>query len=120
VRNNALRALAIVVKTAPELAGEVPAERFIPFLHSPEWSDRNKIALLFETLTASRDRAVLGALRSEALEPLREMAQWKDWRHAQSSARLLGRVAGMEEAQIDKLVAFHDVEDILKAIHEPQ
>ncbi|MGP8248238.1 MAG: HEAT repeat domain-containing protein [Bryobacteraceae bacterium] len=117
VRNNALRALAIVLKVAPDLAGEVPAERFIPFLYSPEWSDRNKIALLFETLTASRDRAVLGALRSEALEPLREMAQWKDWRHAQASARLLGRIAGIEETQIDKLIAFHDVEDILKAIH---
>jgi hypothetical protein len=117
VRNNALRALAIVVKTEPDLIGEVPAERFIPFLHSPEWSDRNKIALLFETLTASRDRAVLGALHSEALEPLREMAQWKDWRHAQSSARLLGRIAGIEETQIDRLIAFHDVEEILKALH---
>jgi hypothetical protein len=117
VRNNALRALAIVVKAGPELISEVPAERFIPLLHSPEWSDRNKTALLFETLTESRERAVLGALHSEALEPLREMAQWKDWRHAQSSARLLGRITGMEEAQIDKLIAFHDVEDILKAIH---
>jgi hypothetical protein len=118
VRNNALRALAIVLKTAPDLASQVPADRFIPFLHSPEWSDRNKISLLFETLTASRDRAVLGALRSEALEALREMAQWKDWRHAQSSARLLGRIAGIEETQIDRLIAFHNVEDILKAIHQ--
>jgi len=117
VRNNALRALAIVVKAGPELIAEVPAERFIPLLHSPDWSDRNKTALLFETLTVSRDRAVLGALRSEALEPLREMAQWKDWRHAQSSARLLGRIAGIEESQIDKLIAFHNVEDILKALH---
>ncbi|MGA1996543.1 MAG: hypothetical protein ABSH45_12260 [Bryobacteraceae bacterium] len=116
VRNNALRALAIVVKAGPDLIAEVPAERFIPLLHSPDWSDRNKTALLFETLTVSRDRAVLGALHAEALEPLREMAQWKDWRHAQSSARLLGRIAGIDEAQIDRLIAFHDVVDILKAV----
>jgi hypothetical protein len=118
VRNNALRALAIVLKASPELAADVPAERFIPFLHSPDWSDRNKIAFLFETLTVTRDRAVLGALRSEALEPLREMAQWKDWRHAQSSARLLGRVGGIEEKRLEELLTFHDVEDILKAVKE--
>jgi hypothetical protein len=46
------------------------------------------------------------------------MAQWKDWRHAQSSARLLGRVGGIEEKRLEELLTFHDVEDILKAVKE--
>ena len=117
VRNNALRALALVVKAGPELAAEVPSERFIPLLHSPEWSDRNKTTLLFESLTASRDPAVLGLLRGGAIEPLREMALWHDWRHAESSARLLGRIAGIEEARIDKLIADQNVSEILRATH---
>jgi hypothetical protein len=56
-------------------------------------------------MTASRDPELLRLLHDEALEPLREMAQWKDSGHAWASLRILGRMGGIEESRLDRLDA---------------
>jgi hypothetical protein len=54
-------------------------------------------------MTASRDPALLKMLHDQALEPLREMAQWKDFGHAWSSLTVLGRIGGVEEERLNHL-----------------
>jgi hypothetical protein len=65
-------------------------------------------------MTDSRDPALLKLLHDEALDPLREMAQWRDFGHAQTSLLILGRIAGMEESHLQRLDA-PMVEEILRA-----
>jgi len=105
VRNNAVRALEVLCTVGAEVTRQIPAPRFIPLLHSLTWTDRNKGAMLFMNMTASRDPELLRLLHDEALEPLREMAQWKDSGHAWASLRILGRMGGIEESRLDRLDA---------------
>jgi hypothetical protein len=54
-------------------------------------------------MTASRDPALLKVLHDQALDPLREMAQWKDFGHAWPSVIILGRIGGIEESRLQKI-----------------
>jgi len=86
-----------------EITKQIPATRFVPLLHSLDWLDRNKGAYLFMRLTGARDPALLKMLHDQALGPLREMAQWKDFSHAWPSLTILGRIGGIEEGRLDSL-----------------
>ena len=59
-------------------------------------------------LTKSRDPKLLAELRSRALPSLFEMAQWQSPGHAFAYRAILGRVAGLDEAQIEKLTEQND------------
>ena len=113
VRDNAVRALEVLCSLGPEVTRRIPAARFVPMLHSLVWTDRNKASLLFLQLSQSRDPAVLDALRSGALTPLREMAQWRDWGHSAPAATILARIAGLP----DDRVTPGSVPEILRAAH---
>lgn len=102
VRNNAVRALEMLCTLGAEITKQIPAARFIPLLHSIEWTDRNKGAYLLMAMTASREPALLKLLHDQALEPLREMAQWKDFGHAFPSVMILGRIGGIEEGRLNQ------------------
>jgi hypothetical protein len=52
-------------------------------------------------LTASRPPGVLAHLRQSALGSLLEMARWKTPAHARPAFRILGRVAGMSDEEIE-------------------
>ena len=60
VRNNATRALGVLVRSNRALAAEIPPDTFIQMLNSGTWSDRNKGSSLLMELTASRDSDLLG------------------------------------------------------------
>jgi len=115
VRNNATRALAVLAAT-PEIARKIPAEPFIDSLNSAVWSDRNKGLMLLTYLTADRDPLVLKELRARALGSLIEMAQWQNPGHAFGPVRLLGRIAGMEEKELDRLAEKGDAGPVLAAV----
>jgi hypothetical protein len=102
VRNNAMRALAVIARAQSDSPRpvRVPPEPFVAMLDSPVWSDRNKAALALMELTTSRDRVLLGYLRREALGPLTEMARWKSEGHAMPAFMILGRIAGRSEDEI--------------------
>ena len=104
VRNNAVRALQVRRAAGPEVTRQIPAERFLPLLHSLTWSDRNKGSLLLAAMTESRDPALLKLLHDQALAPLREMAQWKNRGHASAALEMLGRMAGIEEGRLIEMI----------------
>ncbi len=100
VRNNAMRALLVfseMVPTAPTPAPRIPHDRFIAFLNSPVWTDRNKASGALMTLSVSRDAALLASVRKEALASLVEMARWKSDGHAKPAFTILGRIAGYSD-----------------------
>jgi hypothetical protein len=63
-------------------------------------------------LSASRSPVVLDVLRAGAMQPLREMAQWRDWGHGGAAAVVLARLAGIPDNQVTPA----KVPEILKAV----
>ena len=118
VRNNALRALWVLATASTEAAAEIPGQDFVQMLNSGNWHDRNKAGSLLTSLTASRPRLLLERLRTTALPSLIEMAQWENPGHAYSYRVLLGRIAGLDEAQIQNLIASSKVNEIIAAARQ--
>lgn len=117
VRNNATRALAVLAAT-PELARQIPARPFIEKLNSSAWSDRNKGLMLLVFLTRDRNPEILAALKNAALPALMEMAQWQNPGHAAGPIRLLGRIAGIDERELDKLAESGNAGPVLAAVRK--
>jgi hypothetical protein len=103
VRNNATRAIAVLVRANGRFARQIPPDMFIEMLNSGIWTDRNKGALVLERLTAKRDPAVLAKLKTMALDSLIEMTLWREANHAYAARMLLGRVAGIPEKELEEL-----------------
>lgn len=114
VRNNATRALGVLAAT-PEFARQIPAAPFIDMLNSPVWSDRNKGLMLLTFHTRSRDPEVLALIRTKALPALIEMARWQFAGHAAGPIRLLGRIAGFDEIELDRLAEKGDAGPVIAA-----
>jgi len=115
VRNNATRALGVLASSSAAIARSIPADPFITMLNSGTWTDRNKGGWVMSQLSATRDPRLLRKIRGQALSSLIEMAQWRD-SHAQSARWILGRIAGIPEAELAKLVAAPDAEQIITAV----
>jgi len=103
VRNNATRALLEMAQAGPAVASQIPPDTFIEMLWSGTWTDRNKASGLFWILTASRDPQLLSRLRTDAFDPLTEIARW-DTDHAVAARIILGRIAGIPDAELFKIV----------------
>lgn len=108
VRNNAVRALGVIASSSQQRARMIRPKPFIALLKSDKWVDRNKGGWLMINLTESRDRKLLEQLRTETMDALVEMARWRFADHAAFARRLLGRIAGIEEARLDTLVLQND------------
>jgi hypothetical protein len=104
VRNNAVRALWVLGAAKPALAQRIPPDPFIRLLRSGSWLDHNKASLVLVALTTSRDPQVLARLRAEALDPLLEMGRWHSTGHAEAALTILGRMAGIDEETLEKLI----------------
>jgi beta-lactamase class A len=115
VRNNATRALGVLASAHAKASFEIPAEPFIEMLSSESWTDRNKAGFLLEAITASRNPKVLAELRSEALEPLIEMAKWHASGHAGVYRIILGRIGGIDEARLQEMTEKSDQVEALVA-----
>jgi hypothetical protein len=103
VRNNAMRALAVLSQMTPSEgrpAPRIPPAPFIAFLNSPSWLDRNKASFALLTLTQTRDPQLLAGLRKYAMTSLVEMARWKSEGHAMPAFIILGRIGGLSEPDI--------------------
>jgi hypothetical protein len=105
VRNNAMRALALVTRydfAHPEKNIKVSFAPFVDMLNSIEWTDRNKSSLVLSELTEKRDARLLKLLRRKTLASLMEMARWKNEAHAAMPFFILGRVAGFSDDRIGR------------------
>lgn len=111
VRNNAMRALAIIAgyaQKSPEKNIRVPYEPFVEPLDSIDWTDRNKSAFALMRLTEKRDARLLKLLKAHSLPALFEMAQWRSAGHANAPLIILARVAGISEEEIGRAVVSND------------
>jgi hypothetical protein len=103
VRNNALRALAVMAvyeQKHPDAGLHVPYEPFIELLNSLAWTDRNKSSMALAALTQPRAPQLIALLRARAMDSLVEMARWQAFGHAAAAGIILGRIAGLPEEQI--------------------
>jgi len=104
VRNNAARALWVLAGAKPDLARRIPPQPFIRLLRSGAWLDHNKASLVLVALTTTREPKVLDELRAAALDSLLEMARWRSLGHAEAALMILGRMAGIDEETLNKLI----------------
>lgn len=100
VRNNALRALHVLVSSGIELKAIIPRDRLIALLASGTRTDRAKSAAVLAGLTADRNTETLRAICDLALESLIECTRWTWAGHAYWARLILGRLGGMDEATI--------------------
>jgi hypothetical protein len=104
VRNNAERALWVLATGKPAIIPRISPEPFVRLLRSGAWLDHNKASLVLVALTTTRDPQLLAQLRADALDPLLEMGRWGYAGHAEAALMILGRMAGIEEAALVKLL----------------
>jgi hypothetical protein len=105
VRSNALRslnAIAVLARLQPQLGIQVSPTWIVEMLNSIVLSDRARASDVLVTLTDQRDAAALGQIRDRALDAVVEMAQWRVLRYALPPFILAGRLAGMNEQEIQK------------------
>jgi hypothetical protein len=103
VRVNASRnllALAVLARLNPKAGVTVSPTWFIEMLNSLSWTDRNRAAKALQILTDTRDANILGQMRDRALDALTEMARWKSLENALPAFVLVGRIAGLTDAEI--------------------
>jgi hypothetical protein len=104
VRNNAVRALEVLATATPDLARRIPPQPFVRLLRSGSWLDHNKASLVLVALTTTREPKLLEELRGDALESLLEMARWRNIGHAEAALTILGRIAGIQEETLNRLI----------------
>jgi hypothetical protein len=105
VRNNAMRALAVIAlyaQQSPSLGIRVSPTPFVEMLNSLVWTDRNKASFALLQLTTRRDTALLALLRARALSALADMARWRSAGHAYAGYMILGRVEGMQDDALER------------------
>lgn len=98
VRNNAVRALAIIGaygREHPEAGIEIDYVRFVELLDSREQTDRNKGLFVLAQSGAEPDESVLAALKERALPALIEMCRWRNDGHAEPACFLLAHVVAL-------------------------
>jgi hypothetical protein len=121
VRNNSMRALAVIagfLQKSSQQQIKVPFKPFIEMLNSIIWTDRNKSSYALFRLTEKRNPAVLSMLRDHALPSLIEMSRWKSPGHASSSFFLLGRVGNLSEDEIQKYWDSGNRETLIETVLE--
>ena len=119
VRNNAIRALGVLAASSNRSAAQIASVSFVDMLNSGVWTDRNKAGLLLEVLSMRRDPKLMSQLHSRALDSLIEMARWRDPSHASNARIILGRMAGIQETRLQKLVAGGEVDAIVSSLNHP-
>jgi hypothetical protein len=105
VRANAVRALkaiAVLAARQPDLGIRIEPTWFVEMLNSIVLSDRFQAADALVVLTDRGEAPALDLMRERALPSLAEMARWKTLRYALPPFLLVGRIAGMPDAGIQK------------------
>lgn len=116
VRDEAIRALGVLVRSDTTMAAQIPTDSFIEMLSSATWTDRNKASFLLQTVTRDTNPVLLAKLQARAMDGLMEMAKWRDLGHAVPARILLGRIASIPEESLLQL-AWGPIDPILAALH---
>jgi hypothetical protein len=103
VRANAVRAMmaiAVLAQKRPELGLRIEPTWMVEMLNSIVLGDRQQAARALVTLTEDRNAATLDLIRTRSLASLVDMARWKTLRYALPAFLLVGRTAGVPEAEL--------------------
>ncbi len=122
VRENAMRALqalAVGATLHPEQQIHIEPTWFVELMNSVVWSDRHNASLALVNLTEKRDPETLALLRERALSSVIEMARWRDLKHALPAFILAGRLAGLDEKEIQDAWISGDREAVLQRAVNP-
>lgn len=122
VRSNAtrgLKALAVFARLHPESGVKIEATWFIEMLNSLSWSDRHQALEMLQILTDQHEQSTLDQLRDRGLGSLIEMARWKTLAHALPAYILLGRIAGLPDAQVQDQWSRGDRETVIAMLSTP-
>jgi hypothetical protein len=123
VRENAIRSLQAVAVGAtvhPEQGIHIEPTWFVELMNSVVWSDRHNASLALVNLTQKRDPETLALLRERALPSVIEMARWRDLKHALPAFILAGRLAGLDEKDIQDSWVRGDREMVLQLALNPK
>lgn len=125
VRRNAIRSLEFIRQALAAMPpGEdgsrkaVSATWLIEMLQSISFEDRLEAAKMLVKLAPKENTAVLQQLEERALPALVEMAQWRVPEHAEPAYTLLGRIAGLPDADTERSFRENRREAVLNLIRE--
>lgn len=118
VRNDATRAIGVLLRSDLEYAKKIPLVTFVQMMNSGIWTDRNKASSVLEPMSRSREPQVLEQIRTGVLDSLIEMARWKT-NHAIFARYILARVAGISEDQMARYLT-GPLDLILNRLHPPE
>jgi hypothetical protein len=122
VRESAMRALkavAIGAKLHPEQEIRIEPTWFVELMNSVVWSDRRNASLALLNLTEMRNPEALELIRQRALASVVDMARWHDLEHALPGFILVGRLAGLDERQIQAAWISGDREAVIRRALKP-
>lgn len=105
VRVNALRELAsiaVLARRQPALGIRIAPAELVGLLNSVVLSDRMESIKVLLVLTERQNAAAMDLIRERALPSLAEMARWPTRSYAQPPFQLLGRAAGLKDAQVSE------------------
>jgi hypothetical protein len=117
VRANAMKsldAIAVMAHQQPEFGIRIEPTWFVEMLNSVVLSDRVEASKVLLTLTDGGNPGVLDLLRERAFGSLVEMSRWKTLRYALPPFLVLGRVAGMTDAQAHQAWEKGDRESVIQ------
>jgi hypothetical protein len=116
VRNNAVRALAVLSAATKKDGLQINIKPLINLLYSGIWTDRNKASLLLMRMTEARNPEILSSLRKEAMGPLVEGASWIDVPgHSTPFLVVLGRIGSIRDDRLFELLKNGDKDAIIAA-----
>ncbi len=120
VRNNAMRALGVILNYAashPELAIQAPIDSYLDLVEALAWTDRNKAVMVLLGLSAAGNEALIARLRARSLPALIEMARWQTQGHAIMAFLLVGQIANLGETEsLEAWIAGRREEVITRAL----
>lgn len=119
VRNDAVRALAVVLSSHDQMPANLDITPLISLLWSGKWTDRNKASFALATMTRDRNPGMLKQLRETAMPPLLEGASW-DRDHSNSFLQILGRIGEIPKPELQKDLLAHDSAAIISAAERTQ
>lgn len=117
---HSLQAVAVGAKLHPGQHVYIEPTWFVELLNSVVWSDRRGASQALVNLTENRDPETLSLIRARALQSVVEMARWHDLEHALPAFILAGRLAGLDEKEIQAAWVSGDREPVLKQALNPK
>lgn len=117
VRAHAIRELAAIARAArrePSPGLRIPPAALVDLLNSVALSDRVEATRALLALTERPNAAAIDQIRERALPSLVEMARWQTRSYAEPPFQLLGRVAGLNDADVIESWEHGDPEQIIR------